>query len=95
MSQDRLDQLAADVHRLIERLETLVRERDQLRARVAELGSQDPRPAAAAPPAAGLATSGDDDALMEHVELLESERSQVRERLTRLLRRLEEVDLVE
>jgi len=94
MSQDRLDQLTADVHRLIDRLQALVQERDQLRARVAELEAQTPQPAAP-PLAAAVPAAAGDDALMEHVELLEAERSRIRERLTRLLRRLEEVDLVE
>lgn len=108
MADNRLDQLADDVGRLIAALEAVVREREELRRRVRELEQRAAQPGTpypeqspppvpapdAVPPPAGSGRDGD-DALMEHIELLETERAAIRERLTRLLRHLEEVDLAE
>lgn len=106
MSENRLDQLADGIRRLIAALEDAVRERDALRQRLQELNDgvdspgagaapPPPDPPSPAPAPAGDANAADDDGLMEHVVMLESERAEIRDRLSRLLRRLEEVDLGE
>lgn len=106
MAEDRLDKLAEDVRRLIDALGEVVRERDALRRQVAELrqradtapgvrGEESPASTPAAVSPTPTVTGEGDDALMEHIEVLESERAEIRARLTRLLRQLEEIDLVE